>query len=107
MEKLAERMRPPSSGLPIASRINVFFFITFCLFSILILRLAMLQFVESQHLKDEEANHKNTPIPLTRGNIFDRKGAPIAYTTPTPSPHGEKGLSLCWWTRLRATIEAS
>ncbi|PUA37117.1 cell division protein FtsI [Paenibacillus elgii] len=85
LKKLAERMRPPSSGLTIASRINVFFFITFCLFSVLILRLAMLQFVESQHLKDEEANHKNTPIPPTRGNIFDRKGAPIAYTTPTQS----------------------
>ncbi|MGF9913839.1 penicillin-binding transpeptidase domain-containing protein [Paenibacillus ehimensis] len=85
LKKLAERMRPPSSGLPLASRINVFFFITFCLFSILILRLAMLQLVESKNLKEEEANNKNRPIPPTRGNIFDRKGAPIAYTTPTQS----------------------
>ncbi|WP_019535190.1 peptidoglycan D,D-transpeptidase FtsI family protein [Paenibacillus ginsengihumi] len=68
-------------------RVNVFFFATFALFSVLIVRLAMLQFVESPQLKEEEAQHllKDTPIPPIRGNIFDRTGYPIAYTVSTQS----------------------
>ncbi|ALS20673.1 MULTISPECIES: peptidoglycan D,D-transpeptidase FtsI family protein [Paenibacillus] len=68
-------------------RINLFFFFTFFLFSVLIVRLAMLQFVEGKELQAEKAkiNKANTPIPPIRGNIYDRMGAPIAYTTSTQS----------------------
>lgn len=68
-------------------RINLFFFFTFFLFSVLIVRLAMLQFVEGKELQAEKAkiNNANTPIPPIRGNIYDRVGAPIAYTTSTQS----------------------
>lgn len=68
-------------------RINLFFFFTFFLFSVLIVRLAMLQFVEGKELQAEKAkiNKANTPIPPIRGNIYDRVGAPIAYTTSTQS----------------------
>ncbi|CAG7616380.1 Penicillin-binding protein 2B [Paenibacillus solanacearum] len=68
-------------------RINLFFFFTFFLFSVLIVRLAMLQFVEGHEMKAEKAarNKADTPIPPIRGNIYDRGGAPIAYTTSTQS----------------------
>ncbi|MBP1154343.1 MULTISPECIES: penicillin-binding transpeptidase domain-containing protein [unclassified Paenibacillus] len=68
-------------------RINLFFFFTFFLFSVLIVRLAMLQFVEGKELQAEKdkINKANTPIPPIRGNIYDRVGAPIAYTTSTQS----------------------
>ena len=59
----------------------------FALFSVLIVRLAMLQLVESSQLREEEAQHllKDTPIPPIRGNIFDRTGYLIAYTVSTQS----------------------
>lgn len=68
-------------------RINIFFFATFFLFSVLIVRLAMLQFVEGQELRAKEAEQtkRDTKIPPIRGNIFDRNGAPIAMTTSTQS----------------------
>ncbi|WP_284644639.1 peptidoglycan D,D-transpeptidase FtsI family protein [Paenibacillus silviterrae] len=68
-------------------RINVFFFVTFFLFSVLIVRLAMLQFVEGQELRAQEADQTKaqTKIPPIRGNILDRNGAPIAITTSTQS----------------------
>ncbi|MFB6364878.1 peptidoglycan D,D-transpeptidase FtsI family protein [Paenibacillus elgii] len=69
------------------TRINLFFFFTFFLFSVLIVRLAMLQFVEGKELaaKKDRSNNADTPIPPIRGNIFDRNSAPIAYTTSTQS----------------------
>ncbi|MGG2198581.1 peptidoglycan D,D-transpeptidase FtsI family protein [Paenibacillus validus] len=68
-------------------RINVFFFFTFFLFSVLIVRLAMLQFVEGKELLAEknDINNANTPIPPIRGNIFDRQSAPLASTTSSQS----------------------
>jgi penicillin-binding protein 2 len=68
-------------------RINLFFFCTFMLFSVLIVRLAILQFVESKDLKAQESliTKRDTPIAPIRGNIFDRKGYPIAYTSSTQS----------------------
>ncbi|CAG7600619.1 Penicillin-binding protein 2B [Paenibacillus solanacearum] len=70
-----------------AFRINLFFFFTFLMFSVLIVRLAMLQFVEGANLKEEEAkvNKAGTPIPPIRGNIYDRQSAPLAYTISTQS----------------------
>ncbi|TBL71547.1 peptidoglycan D,D-transpeptidase FtsI family protein [Paenibacillus thalictri] len=68
-------------------RINLFFFCIFALFSVLIVRLAILQFVESKELraKEGETGKMDTPIAPIRGNIFDRKGYPIANTRSTQS----------------------
>ncbi|MBP1992035.1 peptidoglycan D,D-transpeptidase FtsI family protein [Paenibacillus eucommiae] len=68
-------------------RINLFFFCTFLLFSVLIVRLAILQFVEGKKYAEEESFIKNrsTKIAPIRGNIFDNKGVPLAYTVPMQS----------------------
>ncbi|MFE5323971.1 peptidoglycan D,D-transpeptidase FtsI family protein [Paenibacillus sp. NPDC056579] len=68
-------------------RINLLFFCTFFLFSVLIVRLAILQFVEGKELKAEEAMNtkRDTPIAPIRGNIFDSKGYPLAFTSSTQS----------------------
>nr|WP_255570510.1 penicillin-binding transpeptidase domain-containing protein [Cohnella sp. CFH 77786] len=68
-------------------RLNVFFFATFFVFSILIVRLAILQFVDGPTLKEEEhrMGTRNVPIPPIRGNIYDSEGRPIAYSTSTQS----------------------
>jgi penicillin-binding protein 2 len=68
-------------------RINLFFFCTFLLFSVLIVRLAILQFVESKQLAAEENTTTNTftKIAPIRGNIYDQTGVPLAYTIPVQS----------------------
>ncbi|NBD23823.1 peptidoglycan D,D-transpeptidase FtsI family protein [Paenibacillus glycinis] len=68
-------------------RLNMFFGITFLLFSILIVRLAILQFVDGPTLQDEFDKNSTRPvkIPPIRGNILDSKGAPLAYSTSTQS----------------------
>ncbi|MCS7460257.1 penicillin-binding protein 2 [Paenibacillus doosanensis] len=68
-------------------RINLFFFCTFVLFSVLIVRLAILQFVEGKQLKAAEAQttKRDTPIAPIRGNIFDSNGYPLAFTNSTQS----------------------
>ncbi|MDQ8733175.1 penicillin-binding transpeptidase domain-containing protein [Paenibacillus sp. LHD-38] len=68
-------------------RLNLFFFITFALFSILIVRLAILQFVEGPTLSAEGINKatRSVKIPPIRGNIYDSTGYPIAYSTSTQS----------------------
>jgi cell division protein FtsI/penicillin-binding protein 2 len=68
-------------------RINVFFFFTFLLFSILIVRLAQLQFVEGKAFSASEKKGSQRPVPIApiRGNIYDIKGAPIAYTISSQS----------------------
>jgi penicillin-binding protein 2 len=68
-------------------RINMFFFFTFLLFSILIVRLAQLQFVEGKAFSEEEKRLRNKDIIIApiRGNIYDIKGAPIAYTISSQS----------------------
>lgn len=68
-------------------RINGFFFVIFVLFSILIVRLAILQFVEGKQLiaKENLTTTKPTPIAPIRGNIYDLNGFPIAYTTSVQS----------------------
>ena len=64
-------------------RLNLFFFVTFFLFSVLIVRLAILQFVEGPSLREEETKRGQTDvlIPPIRGNIYDSGGQPIAYST--------------------------
>mgnify|MGYP001201198291 FL=1 len=68
-----------------AFRLNVFFFAVFVLFSILIVRLAILQFVEGAELKAMKNSTSVFPydIPPIRGNIYDRNGYPIAVSTST------------------------
>jgi cell division protein FtsI/penicillin-binding protein 2 len=63
-------------------RINMFFFFTFLLFSILIVQLARLQFVEGKAYSADEKHSRNADVVISpiRGNIYDRNGAPIAYT---------------------------
>jgi penicillin-binding protein 2 len=68
-------------------RLNFFFFCTFLLFSILIVRLALLQFVDGKRYSEEESNStiRSHSIPPIRGNIYDRKNYPIATSTSTQS----------------------
>lgn len=68
-------------------RLNVFFFVAFFVFSLLIVRLAYLQFVEGPTLKEKEhaLGNRSVPVPPIRGNIYDNEGNPIAYSTSTQS----------------------
>lgn len=68
-------------------RINTFFFVTFLVFSVLIIRLAMLQFVEGQALSELENQSTKRSITISpiRGNIYDLNGAPIASTISAQS----------------------
>lgn len=68
-------------------RLNVFFFFTFFVFTLLIVRLAYLQFVEGPTLKEKEhaLGNRSVPVPPIRGNIYDSEGNAIAYSTSTQS----------------------
>ncbi|MEF2248588.1 MULTISPECIES: peptidoglycan D,D-transpeptidase FtsI family protein [unclassified Paenibacillus] len=68
-------------------RLNFFFFIIFALFSLLIVRLAVLQFVEGPKLSAEgiKKSTRYDKIAPIRGNIYDSTGYPIAYSTSTQS----------------------
>jgi cell division protein FtsI/penicillin-binding protein 2 len=68
-------------------RINFFFFAIFLMFSVLIVRLAFVQFVEGKELSalESERTKRTVSIPPIRGNIYDRSGYPIAYSTSTQS----------------------
>lgn len=68
-------------------RLNVFFFVTFFVFSLLIVRLAYLQFVEGDSLKAQEHSIGTRPVPVPpiRGNIYDSDGNAIAISTSTQS----------------------
>lgn len=66
-------------------RMNIFFFSTFIIFCIIIIRLAILQFVEGPELAEQEnsGQTKNVPLQPVRGNIIDASGVPIAYSNPS------------------------
>ncbi|WP_189023752.1 peptidoglycan D,D-transpeptidase FtsI family protein [Paenibacillus albidus] len=66
-------------------RVNVFYFGTFLLFCTIIIRLAILQFVEEPGLKDLETigQVKNYPLEPVRGSIIDASGTALAYSTST------------------------
>ncbi|WP_080834091.1 peptidoglycan D,D-transpeptidase FtsI family protein [Cohnella massiliensis] len=68
-------------------RLNIFFFVTFFAFSLLIVRLAYLQFVEGPSLAEAEQKiaTRDVYIPPIRGNIYDSTGTAIAYSTSTQS----------------------
>ncbi|MNH87844.1 Peptidoglycan synthase FtsI precursor [compost metagenome] len=57
------------------------------LFSILIVRLAIVQFVNGKELAAQEntTTNRDTKIAPIRGNIYDSKNAPLAYTVPVQS----------------------
>jgi cell division protein FtsI/penicillin-binding protein 2 len=80
--------RPGSEGPPDRSflglRINLFFFSTFIIFCVIIVRLAVLQFVEGPTLTDVESDRdtKNVPLAATRGIIYAAGGEKLAYSTP-------------------------
>ncbi len=81
------RKREVASRRQFAFRLNLFFFTIFILFSILIVRLAILQFVHSEELQAAKVSSstKTTSIPPIRGNIYDRNGHVIAISTSTQS----------------------
>ncbi|WP_106766900.1 peptidoglycan D,D-transpeptidase FtsI family protein [Paenibacillus faecalis] len=66
-------------------RINLFFFSTFIIFCVIIIRLAILQFVEGPELTEQETGGrtKNFPLQPIRGSIIDASGTPIAYSKPS------------------------
>ncbi|AGA57048.1 cell division protein FtsI/penicillin-binding protein 2 [Thermobacillus composti KWC4] len=68
-------------------RLNLFFFSTFVLFSVLIVQLAILQFVRGPELRAERTSSgsRTVQIPPIRGNIYDATGQPIAYSVSTQS----------------------
>lgn len=68
-------------------RLNVFFFSAFIIFTVIIIRLAILQFVDGPTLQAEESSLtvKQVPILPTRGTIYDATGDKLAYSTPVQS----------------------
>lgn len=69
-------------------RLNVFFFCSFLLFTVLIVRLSVLQFLEADELKEEVAYSSTSNVPFSpiRGVIYDATGKnKLAYSTPIQS----------------------
>ncbi|NJJ41387.1 peptidoglycan D,D-transpeptidase FtsI family protein [Paenibacillus apii] len=71
----------------LALRTNVFFFSTFVIFCVIIIRLAVLQFVEGPTLTEVETNRdtKDVPLAAMRGSILAAGGEKIAYSSPVQS----------------------
>lgn len=82
-----KEIRERSRRTRFSIRINMFFFGTFLLFSLLIVKLAFLQFVEGEELSamEDRQTKENVTISPIRGNIYDLDGYPIAYTTSAQS----------------------
>ncbi|RUT29083.1 penicillin-binding protein 2 [Paenibacillus zeisoli] len=69
-------------------RLNLFFFGSFVIFTIIIIRLAVLEFVEGPEIVKQQGgdpNIINVPLPPIRGTIYDRKSIKLAYSTPVQS----------------------
>ncbi|OKP93802.1 penicillin-binding protein 2 [Paenibacillus sp. P32E] len=68
-------------------RINLFFFGTFFIFCVIIIRLASLQFVEAAALTEVEESQETKAVPLSaiRGIIHAAGGEEIAYNTSVQS----------------------
>lgn len=73
----------PEPKQSLSLRINIFFFCTFIIFCIIIVRLAILQFVEGPTLTEVETSRdtKNVPLASIRGTIFAAGGEKLAYST--------------------------
>ena len=77
-----------ASNKPSTARLNMFFFAAFVIFSILIFRLAFIQFVEGPELTYMEStrNTKDIPLAPVRGPIYDATGKVVlAYSEPVQS----------------------
>lgn len=68
-------------------RLNLFFFSAFAIFTVIIVRLAILQFVEGPTLAQQGTGLrvKDVPLPPTRGTIYAAGGERLAYSTPVQS----------------------
>jgi len=68
-------------------RLNLFFFSTFIIFTVIIVRLAILQFVEGPSLSQQETSMRVKDVPLSpiRGSIYAAGGEKLAYSTPVQS----------------------
>jgi cell division protein FtsI/penicillin-binding protein 2 len=68
-------------------RLNVFFFSAFAIFTVIIVQLAILQFVEGPSLSQQEVSMrvKEVPLPPIRGSILAAGGEKLAYSTPVQS----------------------
>ncbi|WP_254790391.1 penicillin-binding protein 2 [Paenibacillus sp. OK003] len=78
----------PVNNKPSSVRMNMFFFAAFVIFSILIFRLAFVQFVEGPELTYMETSRNTKDIPLApvRGPIYDATGeVALAYSEPVQS----------------------
>ncbi|WP_150268925.1 peptidoglycan D,D-transpeptidase FtsI family protein [Paenibacillus tepidiphilus] len=71
----------------LALRVNLFFFGTFIIFCVIIIRLAVIQFVEGPTLSEEEVSRETKTVPLSanRGVIYAAAGEQLAYSTPIQS----------------------
>ncbi|WP_151737197.1 peptidoglycan D,D-transpeptidase FtsI family protein [Paenibacillus tengchongensis] len=71
----------------LALRVNLFFFGTFTIFCVIIVRLAVIQFVEGPTLSEEEVSRETKTVPLSasRGVIYAAAGERLAYSTPVQS----------------------
>lgn len=68
-------------------RLNIFFFSAFAIFTVIIVRLAILQFVEGPSLSKQEASMRVKEVPLSpiRGSILADGGEKLAYSVPVQS----------------------
>ncbi|MEF2968495.1 penicillin-binding transpeptidase domain-containing protein [Paenibacillus sp. M1] len=68
-------------------RLNLFFFSAFAIFTVIIVRLAILQFVEGPSLSQQETQMRVKDVPLApvRGTILAAGGEKLAYSTPVQS----------------------
>lgn len=73
----------PKPNQSLSLRINIFFFGTFIIFCIIIVRLAIIQFVEGPTLSEAETSRdtKNVPLSSIRGSILAKGGEKLAYST--------------------------
>lgn len=85
--KQASNSEESSSKSSLGLRINVFFFSTFVIFCVIIIRLAVLQFVEGPTLTEVETSRdtKNVPLAAIRGSIRAAGGEEIAYSSAVNS----------------------
>ncbi|QUL54075.1 penicillin-binding protein 2 [Paenibacillus tritici] len=68
-------------------RLNVFFFSTFVIFCVIIIRLAVIQFVEGPMLTEVETSRDTKSVPLAsiRGSILAAEGEKLAYSSSVQS----------------------
>ena len=68
----------------VTTRLNIVFFVVFLLFSVLILRLGLVQIVYGDDFKREIERTEDITVnnPVPRGKMFDRNGKIIVDNTP-------------------------